>query len=131
MTPLEAVILDLYWMTVVAYLFAFFVGFGIGVKDVGNCFATSIAATSLTIFWTVVIATIFEFGEAVLRDTSVTVTIHTKLPKSDYYDNHPEVLVLQTLAVMANVLCWLFMATFYKMPVSTTHTTVAAIIFRK
>jgi len=126
--PSEAAIPELYWMAVAACCFAFFMAFGIGANDVGNCFATSVAAKSLTLFWAVVIATIFEFGGALLLGASVTTTIRKKLLKAEYYDDTPEVLAFGMLVALVNASFWLFIATAFEMPVSTTHTIVAAIV---
>ena len=40
---------ELYWMAIAGVIFAFFMAFGIGANDVGNCFATTVAAKSLTL----------------------------------------------------------------------------------
>ena len=36
-------------MAIAGVIFAFFMAFGIGANDVGNCFATTVAAKSLTL----------------------------------------------------------------------------------
>lgn len=48
-TPDDAEFPELYWMAVTACIFGFFMSFGIGANDVGNCFATTVAAKSLTL----------------------------------------------------------------------------------
>ena len=49
-TPIdEAAAPELYWMAVAACVFGFAMSFGIGANDVGNCFATTVAAKSLTL----------------------------------------------------------------------------------
>ena len=37
-------------MAMASVIFGFFMAFGIGANDVGNCFATTVAAKSLTLF---------------------------------------------------------------------------------
>ena len=47
--PDDAATPELYWMAVAACIFGFAMSFGIGANDVGNCFATTVAAKSLTL----------------------------------------------------------------------------------
>ena len=49
-SPEDAAYPELYWMAIAACVFGFFMSFGIGANDVGNCFATTVAAKSLTLF---------------------------------------------------------------------------------
>ena len=47
--PEDAAFPEYYWMAIAAVVFGFFMSFGIGANDVGNCFATTVAAKSLTL----------------------------------------------------------------------------------
>ncbi|MGK3735913.1 MAG: hypothetical protein ACI8RD_005874 [Bacillariaceae sp.] len=41
-SPEDAAIPELYWMAIAACVFGFFMSFGIGANDVGNCFVSTI-----------------------------------------------------------------------------------------
>ena len=47
--PDDAAAPELYWMAIAACIFGFAMSFGIGANDVGNCFATTVAAKSLSL----------------------------------------------------------------------------------
>jgi len=119
---------DYHWMAVSACIFGFFMSFGIGANDVGNCFATSVAAKSLTLIQAVFVAAVFEFAGAFLLGASVTTTIRSGILKAEVYDDQPEVLAFGMLVALVNASFWLILATAFEMPVSTTHTIVAAIV---
>jgi len=127
-TPDEAAMPDLYWMAIAAAVFGFFMAFGIGANDVGNCFATTVAAKSLTLIQAVFVAAIFEFLGAALLGASVTKTIRSGILDMDMYEGEQEVLAFGMLVALVNASFWLILATAYGLPVSTTHTIIAAII---
>jgi len=119
---------ELYWMAIAGVIFAFFMAFGIGANDVGNCFATTVAAKSLTLLQAVFVAGIFEFLGAALLGASVTKTIRSNILDMDVYQDKQEVLAFGMLVALVNASFWLILATAYGLPVSTTHTVIAAII---
>jgi len=126
--PEESPVPELYWMAVAATVFGFFMAFGIGANDVGNCFATTVAAKSLTLMQAVGVAAIFEFAGAALLGASVTKTIRSNILDMDVYDGKQDVLAFGMLVALVNASFWLILATAYGLPVSTTHTIIAAII---
>jgi len=119
---------ELYWMAIAGVIVAFFMAFGIGANDVGNCFATTVAAKSLTLFQAVIVAGIFEFLGAALLGASVTKTIRSNILDMEVYQDKQEVLAFGMLVALVNAAFWLILATAYGLPVSTTHTVIAAII---
>jgi len=126
--PEDAAFPEFYWMAVSACIFGFFMSFGIGANDVGNCFATSVAAKSLTLIQAVWVAAIFEFAGAALLGASVTKTIRSGILDMDMYQGEQEVLAFGMLVALVNASFWLILATAYGLPVSTTHTIIAAIV---
>jgi phosphate/sulfate permease len=66
------------WIAVLGGIFGFFYGFLIGANDVANSFASSVAAKSLTLKQTVVVASICEFCGAFFLGASVTSTVRSK-----------------------------------------------------
>jgi len=128
-TPIdEAAAPELYWMAVAACVFGFAMSFGIGANDVGNCFATTVAAKSLTLMQAVGVAAVFEFAGAALLGASVTKTIRSGILDMSAYEDDQEVLAFGMLVALVNASFWLILATAYGLPVSTTHTIIAAIV---
>jgi len=119
---------ELHWIAVAACLFGFCMSFGIGANDVGNCFATTVAAKSLTLIQAVGVAAVFEFAGAALLGASVTKTIRSGILDMDVYEGQQEVLAFGMLVALVNASFWLILATAYGLPVSTTHTIIAAIV---
>jgi len=128
--PEDAELPDIYWMAIAACVFGFFMSFGIGANDVGNCFATTVAAKSLTLIQAVGVAAVFEFAGAALLGASVTKTIRSNILDMDMYqgEENQKVLAFGMLVSLVNASFWLILATAYGLPVSTTHTIIAAIV---
>jgi len=119
---------ELYWIAIAACVFGFFMSFGIGANDVGNCFATTVAAKSLTLLQAVGVAAVFEFAGAALLGASVTKTIRSGILDMDAYEGKQQTLAFGMLVALVNASFWLILATAYGLPVSTTHTIIAAIV---
>lgn len=73
-------------------------------------------------------ASICEFGGAVLLGSGVTDTIRSGIAKSSAYTYQPELLMYGMLCALAAAGIWLLIATYLELPVSTTHSIVGAII---
>ncbi|CAM9387816.1 unnamed protein product [Scytosiphon promiscuus] len=123
------------WILIVAAFGAFFAAFGIGANDVANAFATSVGAKALTIKQAVVLAGIFEFLGAVFLGSHVTKTIRkgiadvrqTKYMVECFEDN-PGILMYGNMCVVYTTGIWLLLASFFELPVSTTHSTIGGIV---
>ncbi|CDF36280.1 unnamed protein product [Chondrus crispus] len=113
---------------------------GIGANDVANAFATSVGAGSLTLKWAVVIAAIFEFLGALLLGGQVTDTVRKKIIDQNVFDpvafdggrvgaaNGPELLMTGFLTALFSATIWLILATYYALPVSTTHSIIGSLV---
>lgn len=116
------------WIVVVGALGAFFAAYGIGANDVSNAFGSSVGSRALTLGQAVIFAAIFEFGGTVLVGSQVTDTIRKNIIDIDIFIDDPEILMYGMLCVVFSVGFWLFLATYLELPVSTTHSTIGAII---
>lgn len=123
-----AVLIQYQWMAIAAILTGFFMAFGIGANDVANAFGTSVASKAITMKQALLIASIFEFGGAVLLGSSVTKTVRKGIIKTEYYEDQPEILMLGMLCSLVIASILLFTATALEYPVSTTHTIVGSIV---
>jgi sodium-dependent phosphate transporter len=119
---------DFTWIVVFAGILAFLAACGIGANDVANAFATSVGAKSVTIFQAVCIASVFEFLGAVLLGSQVVKTISNGIADPDCFKTNPGLLMYGMTMVILTVFMWLYLASYFSMPVSTTHSTIGAII---
>lgn len=116
------------WIVIVSGIFCFITSMGIGANDAANAFATSIGSKALTIKQAVVLAAIFETAGAILMGSHVTDTIRKGIADYKCFEDHPEILMYGCMWVIFSVGVWLFMASKYEMPVSTTHSVVGGMI---
>lgn len=116
------------WILVVGFLAAFLVSFGIGANDVANSFASSVGAGVLKMRQAILIAIVFEFLGAVLMGSRVTNTVRKDIIDPDFFGEDIYVLMYGMLCASISAGIWLIIATYYKAPVSTTHSTIGAII---
>jgi sodium-dependent phosphate transporter len=119
---------DFTWILVFASILAFLASCGIGANDVANAFATSVGAKSLTIFQAVCIASVFEFLGAILLGSQVVKTISNGIADPDCFKTNPGLLMYGMTMVILTVFIWLYLASYFSMPVSTTHSTIGGII---
>lgn len=116
------------WIVIVGGFAAFFAAMGIGANDVANAFATSVGSKSLTIKNAIIIATIFECAGAILMGSHVTNTIRKGIADYKCFEENPEILMYGCMCVLFSVGLWLFIASYFEMPVSTTHSCVGGMI---
>ena len=116
------------WIIITSGAFAFFASMGIGANDAANAFATSIGSKALTLRQAVVLAAIFETLGAILMGSHVTDTIRKGISDYKCFEDEPEILMYGCMWVILSVGLWLFLASKYEMPVSTTHSCVGGMI---
>ena len=116
------------WIFVCGILFAFYNAWGIGANDCANSFATSVGAKVLTLRQAVVVAAIFEFSGAVLMGSHVTDTVRKSIVSINIFENNPGALMYGMLCADLSSALWLTIATYFKYPVSTTHSIIGAIV---
>lgn len=116
------------WIFALGTIFSFVCAFGIGANDVANSFATSVGSRALTMPQALMIAAVCEFLGALLLGAGVTDTVKNKIANVGLFTNTPELLMFGMLAVMITAGFWDNFACHLELPVSTTHTTVGAIV---
>ncbi|CAN0397168.1 unnamed protein product [Pylaiella littoralis] len=123
------------WILIVAAFGAFFAAFGIGANDVANAFATSVGAKALTIKQAVILAGIFEFLGAVFLGSHVTKTIRSGIADVrlndvhiECFEDNPGILMYGNMCVVYTTGLWLLLASYFELPVSTTHSTIGGIV---
>ena len=111
-----------------AAVFGLFMAWGIGANDVANAMATSVGSKAIKLRTAVIIAAIFEFAGAYLAGGEVTSTIRKGMVDASLMSGSPELLVYGMLSALLAAGVWLFIATRFGLPVSTTHSIVGAIV---
>lgn len=113
---------------IVAIIIALYAAWGGGANDLANAMGTSVGSGALTFMGAVVVAAIFEFAGAVLVGRHVTETVRAGIVDPVQFTADPHAFIAGMLAAMLAAAIWLSVATFFSMPVSTTHSIVGAIM---
>ncbi len=121
-------------MTVTAVL-GLYMAWTIGANDVANSMADAVGSKACTIKQAVIAAGICEFAGAVLVGAHVTDTVRKGIVHPDFLTSLPRIssdqaaalLVLLMMSSLLAAALWLHLATFFGVPVSTTHSIVGAI----
>ncbi len=113
---------------IISLLFGFYAAWNIGANDVSNAMGTSVGSKALTIRQAVIIAAIFEFCGSVFFGSHVSETLQQGLINPHVFADQPHVLVNGMLSSLLACGIWLQLATYFGLPVSTTHAIVGALV---
>ncbi len=105
----------------------FALAFAIGANDVANSMATAVGAKAITPKQAVLIAAVLELLGAVLFGSHVTSTIMKGIVKWEFV-NDPNILLFGAMATLISTTVWILVATFWSMPISTTHSVVGGMM---
>lgn len=125
MEPLSPEIL---WLVILGFVIAFILAFGIGANDVANSFGTSVGSGVLSIRQACWLATICEVSGAVLIGYKVSDTMRKGILDVEMYKDTETELMLGCLSALASSALWLLVATYFKLPISGTHSIVGSTI---
>ncbi|VDL89040.1 unnamed protein product [Schistocephalus solidus] len=109
-------------LVLVGFIIAFLLAFGIGANDVANTFGTSVGAKVLTLRAACTLASICELAGSILLGGNVSSTIKDGIVDTGRFNNTldgPRLL-------MQGACIWMLIATFFRLPVSGTHSIVGA-----
>jgi PiT family inorganic phosphate transporter len=115
-------------LVIIAIIVGFYMAWNIGANDVANSMADAVGSKALTIFWAVVLAGICNFCGAVLVGSHVTDTVRQGIIDTQAFTDEPRILAHGMVCAMLAAAVWLNLASYFGMPVSTTHSIVGAII---
>mmetsp|Transcript_4312 Transcript_4312/g.12046 ORF Transcript_4312/g.12046 Transcript_4312/m.12046 type:complete len:566 (+) Transcript_4312:59-1756(+) len=115
------------WMFGLTIIVAFVSAFSIGANDVANAFADVVASRTLTLKQIVMIASVTELVGAVLMGNNTASTISGGIIDVDNFTYRQDLLMWGNFCILIGSGAWVLMATFLKMPVSTTHSVVGAV----
>ncbi len=120
--------MDYQWFVIVGGIFSFGMSWGIGANDVANSFATSIGSKTLTLFQACCIAACLEFTGSISLGGEVSKTIASSIANIDVYQNDPEFFAYGMLCSLLSSTLWVFIASYYGLAVSTTHSIIGSVI---
>lgn len=125
---MEPYFAEVLWIVILGFILAFILAFGVGANDVANSFATSIGSGVLTFRQACYLASIFEIAGAILLGYKVSDTMRKGILQVSAYEGNEQQLMMGMLAALAGCAIWLLIATYFKLPVSTTHSIVGATV---
>lgn len=106
-----------------------YMAWNIGANDLANAMGTSVGSGALSIKQVIIIAGTFEFIGAVFFGKKVASTIAKGIVPIDAINAiDPHIVVIGMLAAILAAGFWITLATFYNLPVSTTHSIVGAVL---
>jgi PiT family inorganic phosphate transporter len=115
-------------LIIAAIIIGFYMAWNIGANDVANSMACAVGSKALTIFWAVILAGICNFCGAVLVGSHVTDTVRKGIIDTQAFTHDPRTLAHGMVCALLAAAVWLNLATYFGMPVSTTHSVVGAVI---
>ncbi len=114
----------LLWLAIVA---GAYMAWNIGANDVANAMGTSVGSRALTFRRAVILAGIFEFAGALLVGAHVTQTVRKGIIQPEVFMASPEIFACGMFSALVGAALWLNLASYLKLPVSTTHSIVGAV----
>tara|TARA_B100000809_G_scaffold257685_1_gene299688 strand:- start:206 stop:1741 length:1536 start_codon:yes stop_codon:yes gene_type:complete len=120
-----------FWIYVVALGGGFYMAWSIGANDVANAMGTSVGSGALTLRNAIIVAAIFEFAGAFLVGQTVSDTVRKGILPLEQLEKMPGGANLYIYGMMGALLAaatWLLTATYFGLPVSTTHSIVGSVL---
>ena len=102
------------------------VGWSIGANDAANSLGTAVGARVLTLRQAIILICVFGFLGASLQGAYVVKTIGKGIVPMDQLSGKDIKLYLALVASFA-ACAWVVLATYWKMPISTSHSIVGAV----
>ena len=120
--------MDANFILIAAVLIGLYSAINIGANDVANAMATSVASGALTIKRAVVVAGVFDILGAVLVGSHVANTIRKGLIDPLQFSDRQNLFLFGMLAAVLGSALWVNIATYFKLPVSTTHSIIGGVV---
>lgn len=112
-------------LVILILLMGLAVGWSIGANDAANSLGTAVGSRVLTLRQAIILIVVFGFLGAYLQGAYVTKTIGRGIVPLDQLEKHTAMYVALIASFAACV--WVVLATYWKMPISTSHSIVGAV----
>lgn len=106
----------------------FYMAWNIGANDVANAMGTSVGSKALTLRKAIFLAAVLEFSGAFFVGSSVSETIQKGIIDPHIFQAEPLLFVLGMMGSLLATGALLQVASYFGLPVSTTHAIVGAVI---
>ncbi|MDE3047228.1 MAG: inorganic phosphate transporter [Verrucomicrobiota bacterium] len=106
----------------------FYMAWNIGANDVANAMGTSVGSKALTLKKAVFLAAILEFSGAYFVGSSVSETIQKGIVEPSVFQSDPMIFVFGMMGSLLATGALLQIASYFGLPVSTTHAIVGAVL---
>ncbi|MBW1962439.1 MAG: inorganic phosphate transporter [Deltaproteobacteria bacterium] len=111
-----------------ATLVGLYMAANIGANDLANAMGTSVGSGAITIKQAVLLSVVANTLGAVLAGGYVTTTISKGMVSPSLFADEPNSLLLGMFAALLAAGIWVNLATYFGLPVSTTHSIVGAVV---
>lgn len=115
-------------LVIIAIFAAMYMAWTIGANDVANAMGTSVGSGAISLKQAVIIAGIFDFLGAVLVGGNVSATIKGSIFSPAQFGSNTIVIVYGMLAALLGTAIFITVATYFCLPVSTSHGIVGGIV---
>jgi len=112
----------------VTLILGFYMAWNIGANDVANAMGTSVGSRALSIKKAVLLAAILEFSGAFFVGSSVSETIQKGIIDPAVFHADPHLFVLGMMGSLLATGILLQLASYFGLPISTTHAIVGAVL---
>lgn len=102
-----------------------FIGWSIGANDAANCVGADVGSRRMTIKEAIIVTCLFSFLGALVLGHRVIKTVGKGIVPLDKLDPNIAIWIALTACFGAGI--WVFIATYFKTPVSTSHSIVGAV----
>lgn len=113
---------------VATLILGFYMAWNIGANDVANAMGTSVGSKALTLKRAVILAAILEFSGAFFVGSSVSETIQHGIIEPSVFQGDPMVFAIGMMGSLLATGVLLQVASYFGLPVSTTHAIVGAVL---
>ncbi|MBU1741985.1 MAG: inorganic phosphate transporter, partial [Proteobacteria bacterium] len=115
-------------LLVIAGIVGLYMAWNIGANDLANAMASAVGAKAITVKQAVVIAAVLNFVGAAFIGAHVTETLRKGIIDQAVFGGDHIKMALALLAALFSASLWVFVATVFSMPVSTTDSIVGSLL---
>jgi PiT family inorganic phosphate transporter len=112
----------------IAAMFGAYMAMNIGANDVANNVGPAVGSKALSMGGAIVIAAIFEASGALIAGGDVVKTIKKGIIDISAFGGDSNTFIWAMMAALLAAALWLNLATYFKAPVSTTHSIVGGVM---